>query len=299
MPTNPQPAEQNHRKWIIGGVIALVVVYLIWNAVSGSGTISSSAEYNAALAEAQGLSLKQMQDYDAGIPIPASAKADLAKAAKIFDRLSELQASNIAPFVGAGKIYQALGQDETAVQRLVQGLEGVPKDPIPAMYDTAIEAHHLLSISYFNLKKYDSALKEETAAVTMFKGASPIYYTHRARIYLELRQYDLAQEDLYKALKVDSEYRPAKSLIKFIVLSRSSEQTELAIKKLNEKDYKGVVDEASKGLEFDPQSVQLLALRCAALISLGDKTKARADLDRIMSIAPASKDAKYLSAMLK
>ncbi len=298
MPTESKRTDNTQRNWIIGIVIALVAIYFVWNAAnpaSSDSPIYSTAEYQERLAEAEKLSLDNLERFDRGEPLDAKAKAELAQAAKIFDRLSEVQAKNIAPFVGAGKIYQTLDQDELAVQRFTQGLATVPKDPIDAILDTAIETHHLLSISYFKLHKYDAALQESSVAIKMFKQNSPIYLTQRARVYLEQRNYVRAMRDLVVALDTDADYAPARSLVKLYIITTK----ENAKDKLNSQDYKGAVEESSVGLLFDPKSTALLAMRCAGYLGLGQKDKAKADYDMIAFLDPDSDDAKKLAPKFK
>lgn len=301
MPTEAR-SDKARRNWIVGGIIAAVALYFIWNAVSGSqsgGPITNAAEYEQAISEAEKLSLKHLEAFDRGEELSAQDKQDLTKAATLFDRMSEVQANNIAPFVGAGKIYQVLGQDEIAIQRLVQGLSTVPDKPIPAVLDTAIEAHYLLSVSNFNLKRYDEALAQIDIAIKMFKNPSPIYLTQRARIKIEKREYESAQADLTNALTADPSYQPAQGLVRFIVISIVEAQTEIAGKKLNAKDYKGVIEAATKGLLSEPLNEKLLAYRGAAYIELGEKAKARKDLEALLGVNPESADAKQLRQRLK
>jgi tetratricopeptide (TPR) repeat protein len=296
-----KPTQQNLRPWLIGGVIFLVIAYFVWNAVAGGGNlvITSGTEYRETLDKAERLSLKHLQDLDAGKPLEPKDKRDLAEAAKLFDALSVAQATNIAPFMGAGKIYQALGQDEVAIQRFVQGLSTVPEHPVPEVLDTAIESHYLLSVSYFNLKQYDSALQEVDNAIKMFGRPSPIYLTQRARIYIEKRQYEVANDDLVAALKTDPTYQPAQSLVKLLAFSIVDERTEAAKAALNQKKYDEVVKAASQGLAVDPRNPALLALRGAAYLSLGKRAQAKQDADMLLLLDPDSGDGKTLADRLR
>lgn len=264
-----------------------------------SSVITSGTEYRESLVKAEKLSLEPLEKLDAGGEITAQEKQNLAEAAKLFDAMSVAQATNIAPFMGAGKIYQALGQDEVAVQRLTQGLSTVPKSPIPAVLDTAIESHYLLSVSYFNLKQYNPALDEVNKAIQMFGTPSPIYLTQRARILVEQRRYEEANGDLVEALKKDQTYRPAQQLVKLLAITIVQDRTDAASKALNRKDYQGAVKAASRGLEIEPRNLHLLAFRGAAYLMLGKKAEAKKDADLILFVDPTNEDGKVLRQRAK
>jgi tetratricopeptide (TPR) repeat protein len=302
LPTKP---SDKSRGILIGAAIAIVALLLIWGAL-GKGSdpnevpnITSGTEYREVLAKAEKLSLNHLEDLDNGIELTELDRTDLRQAAVLFDGMIEAQPTNIAPYVGAGKIYQALGNDDAAVKRFQQGLATVPPNPILAVKDTAIEARYLLAKSLFNLKLYDDALKQIDVAIKMLPFGSPIYLSQRAAINIERRKYSEANEDLVKALEIDPEHKRSRALLKLLILNTKSLLRSSATKKLNEKDYKGAINDCNNGLLMAPDDRSLLALRGAAYLGLGNKAKAKADADTLRALDPENEDAKTLDEQLK
>jgi tetratricopeptide (TPR) repeat protein len=303
----PTKAEKGNkgRNLLVGGGIGIVVLLLIWGAL-GKGSdpnevpnITSGTEYREVLAKAERLSLQHLVDLDNGIELTEVDKKDLREAAVLFDGLSQAQPTNIAPYLGAGKIYQALGNDDAAIKRFQQGLAVVPKDPILAVKDTAIEMHYLFSRSLFNVRHYDEALSEINRAITQLPFGSPIYLSQRAAINIQLRKYKEANDDLVKALEIDPDHKRSKDLLKFLIRSAIDLHQSAATKKLNKKDYKGAIKDCNTGLNMAPNHPQLIALRGAAYLGLGNKAKAKADADTLAALDPNSQDAKTLYKQLK
>lgn len=260
--------------------------------------ITSFAQYEEALQKAEKLSLQHLKDLDAGEPLTDPDKRDLREAALIFDSLADYQPTNIAPFTGAGKIYQALGADDTAIQRFREGLSTVPPSPITAVLDTAIETHYLLSVSLFNKHRYKEALDEVNRAIQMF-STSPIYYAQRAAIFIQLGNNKAAYSDLSTALQIDGTNVKARRLMKLLLMSATDDMRGSAEKKLNARDFKGVVADATKGLDVAPDYPVLLNLRAAAYLAMGEPDKARADVEHVLRVDPNNPDARNLKKHLK
>lgn len=283
--------------------IAAVAGLLIAGCGTASGPddrpiITSFAEYEQALQKAEGLSLQHLKDLDAGQPLTDPDKRDLMEAALLFDSLSDYQPTNIAPFTGAGKIYQALGNDDSAIKRFREGLSTVPPKPITAVLDTAIETHYLLSVSLFNEHEYKESLDEVNRAIQLF-ATSPIYYAQRAAIFIQMGKNKAAYSDLSTALQLDSGNIKARRLMKLLLMSATDDMRASAEKKLNAKDFKGVIVDASKGLDVAPDYPVLLNVRAAAYLALGQRDKARADVEHVLRVAPDNPDALNLERALK
>jgi tetratricopeptide (TPR) repeat protein len=298
------PSDRQTRNLLVGGGIGVVVLLLIWGALGSSdsgevGQITSASEYVQRLKEVQKLSKQHLEDFDEGVELTEADKDDLRKSAVLFDRLIEVQPTNIAPYLGAGKTYQALGNEEAAIKRFQQGLATVQKDAPPAVLDTAIEMHYLFSKSLFNLRLYKEALAEINIAIKAFTLGSPIYLSQRASIYVQMRKYKEARIDLLKALEIDPQHKRSQSLLKFLILNAVDEAQSRATKKLNKKDYKGAIAECNEGLRMSPNHLSLIALRGAAYLGLGDKPKAAADADTLEGLDPGNADAKTLRNQLK
>lgn len=259
--------------------------------------ITNFADYEQTLQKAEGLSLQHLKDLDAGQPLTDPDKRDLQEAALLFDSLADYQPTNIAPFTGAGKIYQALGNDDAAIKRFREGLSTVPPKPITAVLDTAIETHYLLSVSLFNKHQYKESLDEVNRAIQMFP-TSPIYYAQRAAIFIQLGNNKGAYSDLSAALQIDGENVKARRLMKLLLMSATDDMRASAEKKLNAKDFKGVIVDATKGLDVAPDYPVLLNLRAAAYLALGQRDKARADVEHVLRVAPDNPDALNLKKAL-
>jgi tetratricopeptide (TPR) repeat protein len=277
----------------------------IWNALVGKPSdpnkppINSQSDYQDVLNLAQKLSQSHLEAFDDGQPMSDSDQRDLQRAALLFDDLAEARPVNIGNYIGAGKCYQAIGKDTEAIRRFQQGLATVPPDPIPAILDTAIETHYLLSVSFFNVHDNDASLKEVNTAINLYGRVSPIYLAQRANIYIQQKKYKEANDDLMKGLQVDPEHKKSKALLKLLLLGAGDQLQAVAAKKLTAKDYKGAIADCTQGLKIIADDPPLLAIRAAAYFDLGDKAKAREDLNRLKIVAPDSKDVQVLQKLLK
>lgn len=265
---------------------------------SGNPIVTNIDQYSETLDRAEKLSEQHLLDADQGKEMTDSAVKDLQKAAGMFDSLANFQTTNIAPYLGAGKCYQVLGNDDAAVKRFQQGLATVPPDPIAAVLDTEIETYYLLSKSLFNLKDYAGSLKAVNSAIKLFPR-SPIYLSQRARIYIQQHQYVEAARDLNDSIQIDPSYKLAQGLLKLIGISASDAYAESAKKKLNEQDYKGVVADCDEGLRIAFGYPPLLILRAAANFKLGNKPEAKKDVDAVLRLHPDNKDALALRNLMK
>lgn len=280
---------------------------MAWVVFSRSGSpsqipiITNAAQATQAAHEAERLSLQHLKAYDAGETLSDLDKADLQRAAAIFDALSTYSRRFIATYFGAGKIYQALGNDDLAIQRFRQGLAAVPTRPDSSTRDTATETHYLLSVSLFNKQDYPDALGEVGYAIKMLPMDSPIYLAQRASILIQMHppRYSEATHDLLVALRADPRHKRSLGLLKLIGISASDAFMQSATDKFNKKDYKGVVQDCTSGLTVAANYPPLLVLRSASYLALGDRTKAKSDLDALLAVDPDNKDARTLLRKLK
>ncbi|MFI5387100.1 MAG: tetratricopeptide repeat protein [Fimbriimonadales bacterium] len=286
--------------------VAIVLGLAAWAAFGGKDsegrvTITNDSQVAGVAQEAERLSLQHLKDYDAGAELSQQDKADVRRAAAHFDSLTAYKSKDIRTYFGAGKCYQAAGNDDAAIKRLRDGLATLPPPPVPAEFnDTAIEAHYVLSVSLFNKKDYEGAMKEVSTAIAMFPG-SPIYLSQRASIYVQMRppKYVEAAHDLLRALTIDPQHKRSLGLLKLVGMAASDAFKVAASDKLNKRDYKGVVQDCTTGLGIAPGYAPLLALRAAAYIELGKKAEAKDDIEALRRIDPNSKDAQTLDRQLK
>jgi tetratricopeptide (TPR) repeat protein len=295
--------KQSSTPWIIAVAVGLVLTIGLWSSYrpkdpNAVPTISSPQDFQLVHDEAERLSMQHLKDVDDGVPLTEKAKTDMQHAAALFDGMINAAPTNLALYIGCGKIYQTLGNDEAAIKRLQAGLSKVSIAPNPAIRDTAIEGHYLLSLSYFNLKNYPAALKEVSIAIDLFP-TSPIYYTHRASIYIQLKNYTEATRDLFSALDADQSYKPALARLKLIGLNATRVALDTAEQKLNKKDFKGAATACTQGLRINPTDPDLLGVRAAAYIGIGEKEKAREDVQTIETYYPGYKNLPALEKNLR
>ncbi|HVT14384.1 MAG TPA: tetratricopeptide repeat protein [Fimbriimonadaceae bacterium] len=287
--------------WVVGLAIIIVLGLFLYGRLGGSSgrpIVTSITEYQETLKKAEALSAQHLIDADAGKEMNDVARKDLRQAAGLFDAMADFQPTNIALFTGAGKCYQVLGNDDAAIKRFEQGLATVPPKPIPAVEDTQIETLYLLAKSQFNQKDYADSLKSIGQAIKLYPQ-SPIYFTLRARIYIQQKNYPNAASDLEKAIQLDPGYTLAASLLKLIAIDASDMMTSRAKQDFNKKDYKAVVADCDKGLRIARGYVPLLALRAASNLELGHKDLARIDVDEILKYHPDDPDGLRLKKLLK
>jgi len=300
LPAKGKPVASKGSAWLIPVGVAIVLLLGVWIVETRAPGVGTDAQASVAAKQARDLSLKHLKDYDDGKLLTESDMRDLRQAAHLFESLAAYKPGDIRPWVGAAKCYQALGEDETAIERLQKGLASMAPVVAPELTDTAIEAHYLLSVSLFKKRDYPDALKEVNLAIKMFHQDSPIYLSQRASIYIQLKppKYTEATHDLLLALTVDPKDRRCLGLLKLIGISASNAALQAAQKKLLAKDYKGAIAACTSGLAISPGFQPLLAIRGAAYLDSGKDDLARADAESLIAKDPDSKDAKILLSKL-
>lgn len=259
--------------------------------------IVSFEDYAENVRKAQNLSLDIVKKYENGGEPNSDERIKLKEAAVIFDGVADYQPTNLIPYLGAAKIYKLLGDYDSSIQRLQQGLTSMPANADNVQKDTAVEANYVLSSDLYMKRDYVNALNAINNAIKNFPR-SPIYLAHRASIYGELRQFDLEEKDLRTALQIDPRHEKSLALMKLLRGSQSDAMLKSAMDKLNKKDYKGVIADATKGLSFAIYE-PLFVVRAAALIQLHRYGEARKDMKAIEAINPDSPDLKALKSRLK
>gem|GEM_PF-1724571 len=284
MPTEPKAGTTRFNPWLITIGLAIAILLIVWFVETRPAVVNSDNQAALVMQEAKRLSLTHLEDFDKGIPPTESDKEDLRKAAVDFDSLSDYKPGDIRPWFGAGKCYQALGNDDAAIKRFEDGLNDMAPDQAPVLVDTATEAHYLLSVSLFNKRDYQDALKEVNIAISRLPMVSPIYLSQRASIYVQMSppRYADALADLVRALKADPHHEKSLRLLKLITMS-AQEALDEGLTDFGQKKYKPAIDACNKALAILPENVKLLLLRAACYSEIGQKTLADADKQKLMS----------------
>ncbi|HTQ10009.1 MAG TPA: hypothetical protein VMI31_08070, partial [Fimbriimonadaceae bacterium] len=286
MPTEPAVETPKVNPWLITIGLAVLILLIVWFFESRGSGLKSDVQAEDLMKQAQDLSLRHLQDYDNGAAMSEGDKEDLRKAAALFDSVCEYKPGDIRPWLGAGKIYQALGDDDAAIKRLTQGLADMASVQSPVLADTATEAHYVLSVSLFNKRDYADALKQVDIAIQRLPMASPIYLGQRASIEIQMKPPRIADanHDLAVALKADPTNKRCLSLLKLLTLSDSQTALSAAEKDFAKGDYRSTVTECTSGLKGVSGSVKLLMLRAASNKALGHPDLAIGDLDHVTRI---------------
>lgn len=214
------PTETPGWKRWIGPIIAVVglalVVFLSNRTVTtpeGLPVIGDADSWGATIHEAEELSKNHFIAADRGEELTDADRADLRKAAKLFDSANRFFPMKIGPFVGAGKAYQLTGELEAADERLRQAISNVQYAKTESDRNNVIEAQRLLSEVKARENDWDSAFKLADAAVKAAPNA-PQYLATRASAEIQLKKLNEAAADIALALKLDPTNRDALRLKK-------------------------------------------------------------------------------------
>jgi tetratricopeptide (TPR) repeat protein len=181
----------------------------------GEDVIYDATTYNDVLKKAEALSRKHFEDYDAGKALTDADLSDLAHAARLFDTMNRFEPTKTGPYIGAGKSYQILGENEVADERLRQCIGNAQYDQSDAGKATVIEAKYLLSVVYGQEGLWQQAYDIANEAVHDVPASAP-YLTARASAEIQLKRPAEAKVDLEKALVLYSNYARAERLLKLI-----------------------------------------------------------------------------------
>lgn len=177
--------------------------------------IASSNEYGDILKEAESISKPLFEKYDQGEALDEQEKADLGKAAKLFEGLSGYNDKIYTLYFAMGKCYQILGDDKLALNRFEQAIRIMLNVKDETARSTMAETRYLASISLERERAIDIAMREIDEALKIFPD-NPNYLTQRAALHIQKNEFKEAQAILERALKLDATHRRAQMLSKYV-----------------------------------------------------------------------------------
>jgi tetratricopeptide (TPR) repeat protein len=220
-------SDRKYPKWLapVAFVGFLALALLLSNqpapAPQGGAMITNDAEYDAAKAKMEDLSLKTLQAYQAGQKLSEDDLKKLREAGEIVDKMILYSPVLTGLQFLSGKIHHVLGEDTIAADRFEQctqvAANEIAQHPNEktAIGQTAAECGYQLSQIQLLRGKIKEALAQADAAVKAVPN-SPDYLTARASALNELRRTDEAKKDLAQALKLDPSNARARGLLRLI-----------------------------------------------------------------------------------
>lgn len=218
MPTESQPIPK--RIWVAAiAILALLGAVFLSNRPArtpeGTVVVETQEAFIEGMNVAESLSKVAFQKDIAGEPITKEDQENLRKAAIQLDALGRFRPHNIATFLGAGKAYRIVGDDELAKARFRQAIDNEIFDQSENGKLSVAEASYELSQLLVLSNELDKAKVAAEKAIALVP-VSAIYVTARASVLVQMKRYDDARKDLQLALKIDPNLRPAQRLLKLI-----------------------------------------------------------------------------------
>jgi tetratricopeptide (TPR) repeat protein len=204
---------------VVLGVVAIVLIFVFSGQMRPSTEpplISSSGDYRETLRKAQALSQPILEKVDAGEEIDDADRVDLRESARLFEGLVAYRPVFAPNQYLLGRIYQALGEDDTALRKLndcVRSIEADTKDETLRRLDA--EARYQATLSLERIGAYREAEIEAKVAVGAYPD-NPNFLAALASAQVQLKRLDEARSNLKKALAIDPEHLRSKSLMAFL-----------------------------------------------------------------------------------
>ena len=200
------------------GIVAVILIVLLLSnktttMPNGEPIIVSESDYNASLREVINLTHDGVANFNVGQEIDGKQKDDIRKAIRILDNMNVFKQTEAAGYFESGLLNYIVGNSDVANQQIQQALANAQLVPnLKSKTDQANlegvigDAHHILSLIFFDKHDYQTALKEVDEALKHVKR--PNIFVARARINLELSKTDpkkkeSAQDDINSALSMD------------------------------------------------------------------------------------------------
>lgn len=180
--------------------IVLLLVLLVWFISSSQcqsdpyrpPVISSGAEYQVKVKEAEELSLAVLEKYEAGETLTDGDKDRLRRGAAITKGLIGFRPEASSLYVGLTKSYLALGQNGDAHEWAQNGIGTIPLNPDDLRLKVIeAELHFVSSRALEREREYDRAEIEAENAVRLLQGDTKIAKTF-SEMYRSEEPYKLA-----------------------------------------------------------------------------------------------------------
>lgn len=160
-----------------------------------------------------------------------------------------------------GKSHYRLGNYDLSLRDLSKALELQPKYP---------EIHNMTGEVYFKLEEIGKAIYffNESSNLDLYY-INPII--NRARLYMTIEKYDLYQEDIERAWRLDKK----DALLHSLILERASKRSVL---------YKDqILNDIKRVLSVDPSNHEALSLKYKLNDVLGNKNELHKDVEDIIN----------------
>ncbi|MFC1588335.1 tetratricopeptide repeat protein [Planctomycetota bacterium] len=182
------------------------------------------------------------------------------KALQSFNQALDLDPGFVAAHINRARANTQIGDYASAVTDCNNAIKLAPK---------SVAAHSYRARAKYRQQQYDAALVDCNFALNIDPKYAMAYF-HRAHIYIYNNKVDQGIKDLNRALKLE----PNSAIY---LCSRGWA-------KYRKKDFRGTIEDCTRAINSDPNWVYSYKWRAAAHRALGNKTKAKADEQKMNAV---------------
>jgi tetratricopeptide (TPR) repeat protein len=188
-----------------------------------------SQNYGTALGILENL-LKREQSaaYYYNVGYIKTAQGDYSEAIQAFRKATALDRLFAKAYEGMGRAYQKLGQTEEAEKYMIKAAdihmskENVDEaeqvlEEIVEINPNTVNIYNSLGVLYRKKGNYKKALYNYKKAIVIHPDRAPIYY-NIGRVYIEMKDPEMAKSYLVQALKLEPDFEDAKEVLDAIEL---------------------------------------------------------------------------------
>ena len=239
-------------------------------------------------------------------------KGDYRLASKYFEK-----SANIYPkdqtYLRLGGCYSELMEHKKAIDAYTKAIELNPKlvkaytmrakdcgdlgdykcslenyETLKKMYPNNPLYYHMTSLYKTNTKDLEGAMKDIDKAISMVKKPDATFYSQKAWIYIEKKDYDNALKYTKEALKINPNDEYTLGLLTYLAYAN--------------KDYSRVIKTAEQSFKKDSMAHYnpvLYSMYAQALYQTGDKSKALKQIEYAIKLAPENTEYKQLQEKMQ
>lgn len=175
------------------------------------------------------------------------------------------------------ELLAAQGKSNDARVVVDEILKDNPKDA------QAIEMRAALQLQTGNPEQIQAAINDLQALVTKSPD-NPIYRFELGRALMAKKALDQAKVQLEEAVRLRPDFNPPKLLLAQILEMKG--------------DHAKALQASEEILRSEPNNLAAHLVRSSALLGMGEKDKAKAELDLILKVVPSSSDARFQLGLL-
>ena len=152
-------------------------------------------------------------------------------------------------------------------------------ETLKKMYPDNPLYYHMTSLYKTNTKDLDGAMVDIDKAISMSKKPEATFYSQKAWVYLEKKEYKEAIKYAKEALKINPNDEYTLGLLTYMAYEN--------------KDYKTVIETAQKSFKYDitaKRNPALYSMYSKALYQTGNKEEAIKQIEYSIKLAPENKD---------